>query len=164
MCMNSQILDEVINTTTKGSRRGQSNSQTEQPFYSATVTKSNLKYWDMGTEAGKNKETKSYWVCIAFFGTWVCRQSCLARRQSGGVNNVGGILLGFLALLRQRRTGQSHETGPSRLENTEGTDQLEERVDTARLGRPGLFQVRTGSSNKYTQRTVLTVPQCSCCY
>lgn len=58
----------------------------------------------------------------------------LAGGQGAGVDHVGGILLELLGLLGQRRTRQSHETGTGGLEDTEGTDELEERVDTAGLG------------------------------
>lgn len=59
----------------------------------------------------------------------------LARGKGASIDNVGGVLLKLLGLLGERRTRQGHETGPSGLENTEGADQLEERVDTAGLGR-----------------------------
>lgn len=58
----------------------------------------------------------------------------LAGGQGAGIDNVGGILLDLLGVLGQRGTGQSHETGTGGLEDTEGTDQLEEGVDTAGLG------------------------------
>ena len=59
----------------------------------------------------------------------------LARGQGAGINNVGSILLDVLVGLTQRRTGKGHQTSPGGLKDTEGTDQLEERVDTGRLGR-----------------------------
>jgi len=58
----------------------------------------------------------------------------LTRRQGAGIDDISGILLDILGRLGQRRTGQSHETGTGGLEDTERTDQLEERVDTAGLG------------------------------
>jgi hypothetical protein len=58
----------------------------------------------------------------------------LAGGQGAGIDNVGGILLDLLGVLGQRGAGQSHETGTSGLEDTEGTDQLEEGVDTAGFG------------------------------
>lgn len=61
----------------------------------------------------------------------------LTRGQGAGVDNVGGLLLKLLGLLGKRRTGQSHETGTSGLKNTEGTNKLEERVDTVRFSRAG---------------------------
>ena len=60
----------------------------------------------------------------------------LAGGQSAGINNIRSILLNFLIRLRKRRPGQSHETSASRLEDTERTDQFEERVNTTGLGRP----------------------------
>jgi hypothetical protein len=58
----------------------------------------------------------------------------LAGGQSAGVDNVGGLLLELLVLLGQRGTGQSHEAGTGGLKNTEGTDELEEGVNTVRFG------------------------------
>ena len=60
----------------------------------------------------------------------------LARRQGAGIDDISGILLDLLALLGQRRTGKGHETGTGGLQDTEGTDQLQERIDTAGLGGP----------------------------
>jgi hypothetical protein len=59
----------------------------------------------------------------------------LTRGQGAGIDNVGSILLDLLVGLTQRRARKGHQTSPGGLENTEGTDQLEERVDTGRLGR-----------------------------
>lgn len=57
----------------------------------------------------------------------------LTRGEGAGIDNVGGILLNLLGGLGQRGTGQSHETGTGGLEDAEGTDQLEEGVDTVGL-------------------------------
>lgn len=69
---------------------------------------------------------------VDVFDLWV--GTCLARRQGAGIDKISGVLLDILALLRQRRTRQSHETGSGGLEDTERTEQLEEGVDTAGLG------------------------------
>lgn len=50
----------------------------------------------------------------------------LAGRQGAGIDNVGGVLLELLSVLGERGAGKSHETGTGGLEDTEGTDQLEE--------------------------------------
>lgn len=60
----------------------------------------------------------------------------LTRGKGAGIDNITGVLLDLLALLRQGRTRQSHETSASGLKDTEGTNKLEERVDTAGLSRP----------------------------
>jgi hypothetical protein len=84
----------------------------------------------------------------------------LAGGKGAGIDNVGGVLLDLLSLLRQRGTRQSHETGTGRLEDTEGTDQLEEGVDTAGLGGAveRLSQYDTSEADKR-----LTPQQCNCC-
>lgn len=65
----------------------------------------------------------------------------LTRGQGAGIDNISGVLLNLLALLRQGRAGQGHETSASGLKDTEGTNELEERVDTARLSRPISYQI-----------------------
>lgn len=65
---------------------------------------------------------------------WWFGRNCLAGGQGAGVDDVSGLLLELLGLLGQRGTRQSHETGTSGLKDTEGTDELEEGVDTVRLG------------------------------
>lgn len=61
------------------------------------------------------------------------RRATLTRREGAGVNNIGGVLLNLLGRLGERRSGQSHQTGAGGFEDTEGTDELEEGVDTGRL-------------------------------
>lgn len=61
--------------------------------------------------------------------------SILARGKGAGIDDVGSILLNLLADLTERRTGKGHQTSPGGLKDTEGTNQLEERVDTVGLGR-----------------------------
>lgn len=88
----------------------------------------------------------------------------LARGQGAGIDNVGGILLELLGVLGQRGTGQSHETGTGGLEDTEGTDQLEERIDTAGLGgaveKVSQYEIMNDTLGKDRRRTP---QQCSYC-
>ena len=52
--------------------------------------------------------------------------SDLAGGESAGVDNVGGILLDLFVVLRQRRTGEGHETSAGGLKDTERSDELQE--------------------------------------
>lgn len=54
--------------------------------------------------------------------------------QGARVDNISGILLDLFLLLSERRTRQGHQTSPGGFEDTEWSDQLQEGVDTGRLG------------------------------
>lgn len=76
-----------------------------------------------------------HWVCM-FFRLDIGERR-LARGQGASIDNVGGVFLKLLGSLGERRARKGHEAGAGGLENAEGADQLEERVDTAGLGGPG---------------------------
>jgi hypothetical protein len=59
----------------------------------------------------------------------------LTRGKGAGVNHVGSFLLELFVGLKQRRPGQSHQTGSGGLENTEGGNEFHEGVNTAGLSR-----------------------------
>jgi hypothetical protein len=86
----------------------------------------------------------------------------LAGREGAGIDNVGGILLDLLVGLKQRRAGKGHQTSPGGLEDTEGSDQLEERVDTGRLSRAVKNNESMVIGMYESGRKVLTPRQCSC--
>lgn len=59
----------------------------------------------------------------------------LARRQSARIHQVIGVSLLFFVRPVQWRSGQRHETSPRRLENTEWSNELHERIDSGWLRR-----------------------------
>lgn len=88
----------------------------------------------------------------------------LTRRKGASVDNVRGILFHLVVGLEKRRPGQSHETGSSGLEDTEGRNELHEGVNTVGLSGTianqlvwdRVFPCRKKETGK------LTVQQCSC--
>jgi hypothetical protein len=91
-----------------------------------------------------NKPNESYWVCIFALDT---PRAALTRGKGASVDDIGGVLLDLFGRLGERRPGQSHQTGASGFEDTEGADKLEEGVDTGRL-RGAIEQVSKGWETK----------------
>ncbi len=79
--------------------------------------------------------TKTFsWTCHIF---QTLELHILARRELDSIDNLILLHLDSVALrVQQRRPGQGHQAGPGRLEDAEGGDELEERVDAAGLGGP----------------------------
>lgn len=88
----------------------------------------------------------------------------LTRRESAGVDNVGGILLNVVVGLEKRRPGQSHETGTSGFKDTEGRNELHEGVNT--IGLSGAIEDRLVQNRLFPcqeeEAGKPTVQQCSC--
>lgn len=65
---------------------------------------------------------------------FILAQLILTRRQGAGIDNVSSFLLNFLGNFSKWRTSQGHQTGSGGFQDTEGTDEFEEGIDTGWFG------------------------------
>lgn len=91
---------------------------------------------------------------IDLLAVLLCATGTLTRRQLAGVDNLVSLesqllLVGAL----EGRSGQGHEAGTGRLEDAEGSDELQEGVDSGRFGRTVTRQVSKKKKRRRKKET-----------